>query len=835
MQPIDPTLITAQIESLIEETRSMKDLQGKPLTEEALSDLSDKIVALVKSVLQEPSLSEDVSIQRSLQTLETTYKDINKDKLSSEVEEKVLTVTENIKAIVQHHFPSPVRDVDLPDPITETAPNPATAHPPRAATPQPVVAAPVLSPEELLGKINEGTPILGLVTTETLNSLLKSSGGSIINLNLSGIRITSENLEILLTRCPNIKLLILHNCSITDEIVGTLAKHPTTKQILGLDLSNNQIAMRGARELTKALNKTRPEALLKFLDLSNNPIPPETQKTIYDSLKKNSPDLTLLTDLYGEEIATESPETALKAASTSSVLSHEEDLVRKINRNFPIKGLGFDTEGSLIDLLKSQGKQITSLDLSGIPLSSEGLQSILTLCPNLKHLIARNCSITDALAITLAEHPNTKKIYTLDVTNNEITDAGAEALIAIIEESQLMEMRFSNNKISRRMTPEEVGLFKSLNTKTPAKDLGLTEKSLITLLKAYSNQFFHLTAGFLLARLNLSDMPLSEEGLQSILTLCPNLEYLKAQNCRITDRGAAAIAKALENNYLEEIDLCGNDITDKGAAAISRKIDESDDLRKVRLDSTRISKDMMDFMINKHKKIEFSTPTSEADKLSQLTLGVPVRELGLTEASLIALLKTSGGKIQTLDLSDMELSARGMQRILMLCPDIKKLTAGNCRIDDDLAALIATHPNAKNISLLDLTGNKITDRGTTAIALHMPKVEVLLLGNNQISNAGAEEIALGMPEVKFLDLSRNRISSVGATHIAGVLERFTKLNLSYNEIDDVGAKALRNKLFTMSAPISINFLDLSENTQISDQMMASIRHIADLKKIEFLM
>ncbi len=97
-------------------------------------------------------------------------------------------------------------------------------------------------------------------------------------------------------------------------------------------------------------------------------------------------------------------ETALTAKVTLLALkSIEESLLEKIdllNEYILAKTLGLE-ESSLLRLLEEYGSKITSLDISDLPITN--LSSILTLCPNIQRLSAKDCALKasdiDALKI----------------------------------------------------------------------------------------------------------------------------------------------------------------------------------------------------------------------------------------------------------------------------------------------------------------------------------------------------------------------------------------------------------------------------------------------------
>ncbi len=133
---------------------------------------------------------------------------------------------------------------------------------------------------------------------------------------------------------------------------------------------------------------------------------------------------------------------------------------------------------------------------------------------------------------------------------------------------------------------------------------------------------------------------------------------------------------------------------------------------------------------NDSSSVSLKPPMSrnDFDKLRDIEMGYSIKELGLTEASLIELLrKNPAFPIIALNLSNMEIT--NMKAILDVCPNIKRLAACNCHITDTLIQQIVEHPTSQNIELLALERNDITNLGVELL-FSMPKLEIFSLENN---------------------------------------------------------------------------------------------------------
>ena len=124
--------------------------------------------------------------------------------------------------------------------------------------------------------------------------------------------------------------------------------------------------------------------------------------------------------------------------------------------------------------------------------------------------------------------------------------------------------------------------------------------------------------------------------------------------------------------------------------------------------------------------------------------------------------------------------------------------------DDEVVQLAEVLPLCTSATELNLTGNKISDRGAKALAAAfaegaMPKLEKLFLGGNQIGAEGAKAFAEavgkgGMPELEVLGLYNNQIGDEGAVALAeavgkGALPELGTLDLRNNKLSKTAKDA----------------------------------------------
>ena len=337
---------------------------------------------------------------------------------------------------------------------------------------------------------------------------------------------------------------------------------------------------------------------------------------------------------------------------------------------------------NILSALKHPSCKVTTLDLSGNQITDAGVAS---LCEALKH---PSCKVT-----------------TLGLLSNQITDAGVAILCEALKHPSC-----------------------EVNTLNLFGDQ-ITDAGVASLCEALKHPSCKVTI------LNLFGNQITDAGVAS---LC---EALKHPSCKvtilnlfgnqITDAGVANLCEALKHPSckLTALDPCLNQITDAGVASLCEAL--------------------------KH-------PSCKVTRLS-------LNDNWITDAGVASVceaLKHPSCKVTTLSLNGYRITDAG---VASLCealkhPSCKLTTLVLCRNQITDAGVASPcealkHPSCK-VTILNLFGNQITDAGVASLceALKHPscKLTILNVNGNQIIDAGVPSVcrALKHPSCKVTALDR---------------------------------------------------------------------------------
>jgi hypothetical protein len=200
-------------------------------------------------------------------------------------------------------------------------------------------------------------------------------------------------------------------------------------------------------------------------------------------------------------------------------------------------------------------------------------------------------------------------------------------------------------------------------------------------------------------------------ALAAVLPQCAKLAALEMRFNGIGDRGAAALAGALPDSAVADLDLQGNLITDEGAAALGAAVGRSQ---------------VSALHMSGNTSITAAGDKAIAEGMGSATASQTIADLDAEEVSLSS---TSLATAQVVGIAAMLSQSR-----------VHTLSLTYADVDDVGATALADALRASpQLTSLSLHGNNITDVGATAIAsvLGASNVKSLALTSNNMTNEGA--------------------------------------------------------------------------------------------------
>ncbi len=319
----------------------------------------------------------------------------------------------------------------------------------------------------------------------------------------------------------------------------------------------------------------------------------------------------------------------------------------------------------------------------------------------------------------------------------------------------------------------------------PVKDFGLTEDSLLLLIKR-NQAFERKKEGITIKRLNLDHVKIT--NFSALLELCPKVHSLSFV-VEVFFKSFVAEQVSLYQN-IRELNLKNNRIGAEGARAISRMLN---------LTSLDLSSNYID--------AEGAIAIAGMSGVTELNLSENPLGFGGIKA-------ISGmGNVTSLDLSFNSVYSAGAIVISSMV-NLKILCLLRAAIDNDGAVAISTMTNLMSLNLAD---NHLNDQGALAIS-RMLKLTLLNLSNNSIRSTGATAIST-MANLKTLYLNKSRIDVHGASAISEMVS-LTSLDLSFNNLGDAGA-------IVISRMCNVTNLFLKQ-TKIGDEGTMAVSRIGRL-------
>ncbi|XP_049322620.1 protein NLRC5-like [Astyanax mexicanus] len=573
-----------------------------------------------------------------------------------------------------------------------------------------------------------------------------------------------------LLKNPHCRLeqLSLNSCCISEDgyvdVASALESNPSS-HLVELDLRDNDPGETGVKLLSDLLNN--PHRKLKTIRLLNSSAAEDLCASLTEALGTNP---LLLTELNLNEKIT--GDSAVKQLSDLLKDLHCRTKILKLN-NSSITERGC---AALSAALCSNPLHLIKLDLSGNKLGDSGVKEICHLLKNsnskLELLNLSDCSVSEegyaalasALKSNISSHlkeldlrgndPGNKSVMdlyylrqdpiyelkTLRLLKTAAADKAWTSLSSALGMNVLLQTELKLRRNPAGLSGDSrVKKLCALLQDTHCKlrklhinDDDLTEKSCSALATVLTSSS--------LRELNLSHNNLQDSGVDFLCSALKNhlckLQILSLSFCSVTERGYAALAKALKSNsslHLQ-LDLRGNDPGDTGVKEITQcklnklRLLKSDAAEQAfssieeQLKTNPLLERELDLSTKKPKDINvkelsalLEDPHCRLQKFTMYYAG-SMFNAGMTEqdcADVISALIKNPSHVRELDLNGNKLhpSARLNLWDLLKNPlcKLEKLKLNNCSIEEEGCATLvsALTSNPSQLKELDLSGNPL--------------------------------------------------------------------------------------------------------------------------------
>ena len=353
-----------------------------------------------------------------------------------------------------------------------------------------------------------------------------------------------------------------------DEGAAAIAeKLGDNKNLISLDLTNNDITFEGAKQIAESLKQNK---VLQGLNLDKNDIGPKGIRALGMALIKNN---------------------VLKALIVSSNNLGNKS-IRALNKSFSTT---------------QDGISLMALNINDNKIGLNGIRALAQVLPKMPALIELNISNNKignkSLEILANSFAQQNQIKFLELEHNNIGSRGIESFSDfLVSNKTLRELSISNNKIRNKGA---IALARALEKNTTLQDLdiaynhiskkggaklaeSLLQNNTLNKLTLRNNQIrgtgtlpFQqlLENNQTLTHLDIAENKIRDTGAKALaLGLKSNqtLKYLYLERNNIKNSGAVALAEALrENTGLKTLNLLENQIGNKGAKALAKALQKN--------------------------------------------------------------------------------------------------------------------------------------------------------------------------------------------------------------------------------------------------------------------
>ncbi len=504
------------------------------------------------------------------------------------------------------------------------------------------------------------------------------------------------------------------------------------------------------------------------------------------------------------------------------------DLLKKILPLFPstvfvdnqyIYGILTDrlSESEIQKIFEPQNDCLTQLDLENNSIGAAGAQALAQVLPQtqITQLNLYNNYIGATGAQAIAQVLKKTKITQLNLGRNYIGDAGVQALAQGLHQTKITQLDLRDNKIGDAgVQALAQGLHQTKITQLDLGDNSIGEEGAQALAQVLPQTQ--------ITRLDLGDNSIGEEGAQALAQVLPQTQITRlglAINF-IGDAGAQALAQVLPQTQITQLDLSWNFIRDAGTQALAQELaqikitelDLSDELRFLDLrNCSNLKSNMMELIAKKCPSLEeLYLSDSGIEVLAEIPLLGQARPLRMPNLKTLHISRCKNLKMIKLE-SPCLVHFKAKDNPMLREADLEAVMP----IIDGSPCKPRTVWRDINIDLL----KKILPLFPSTVFVDNQYIYGIL--TDRLSESEIQKIFEPQNDC-LTQLDLKNIGDAGAQALAKVLPqtKITQLNLGNNDIEAAGAQALAQVL----PQTQISQLDLRDNKigEASAQAIAQV-------------
>ena len=454
---------------------------------------------------------------------------------------------------------------------------------------------------------------------------------------------------------------------------------------------------------------------------------------------------------------------------------------------------------------------LRELKLSNIPGTKQMIKELSTLLannPDLEYLGLSKCELSEQNVLQIAEFlTNRKKLSTLDLSNNKLSDYVLGKVFLRTKESHFTGLSLSGNPISNNSSGTVISLVDLISSNCTINYLDLSRCSLNFLsLQAIVKALKQCTV---LEYLDLSNNDITGKidlDFASIITGSPKIKYLYLSNYQFTNKALKDGFTSMKSiSSLEIVDMRGNEITDLAVHEISAALYRNKNIEKLMFSDFKVSKEGFPHLAIYLTKFYGLKHINIAEcMLSDLEAGC-----------FAEMISNNSNTVKTINLQSCSISDAGKCEIFISLKMLQQLS----------------HINISYIVIPEQVEEEVET--TFTVNKNIEKIE---MAGCSVSKAGLDKIIDAMTSsqsLSYIDLSHNKMLQFGTKLACTISHQRTlhTLKLNNSNLKAEGIQAISKSLAQLT---TLRCIDLKEINVENDILSDFVKVISSNKKIEKL-